>query len=99
MGRTVPSYRMALEFEIDRWKDFRNALPSDQDRLVFDELMDMCRAHSSAASNATNPVLFEPIVMSILLSQQQRIRQIEEKMARIQQPVYDQIWREIKEKG
>jgi hypothetical protein len=26
MGKTVPSFRMALEFEIERWKGFRKAL-------------------------------------------------------------------------
>lgn len=42
MGEIVPSYRMALEMEIDRWRGFRNAL-AGRDREAFDELMDMCR--------------------------------------------------------
>ena len=29
MGKTVPSYRMALKFEISRWKGFRNALEEE----------------------------------------------------------------------
>jgi hypothetical protein len=33
MGKTVPSYRMALEFEIERWKGFRKALQSKEDVL------------------------------------------------------------------
>jgi hypothetical protein len=32
MGKTVPSYRMALEFEINRWKSSRKALLDDEDR-------------------------------------------------------------------
>ena len=32
MGKTVPSYRMALEFEISGWKGFRNALPSEEEK-------------------------------------------------------------------
>ena len=28
---------MALEFEIDMWKSFRKALPSDEDREAFDK--------------------------------------------------------------
>jgi hypothetical protein len=43
MGKTVPSYRMALEFEVERWKGFRKALQSGEDREAFEELMDMCR--------------------------------------------------------
>ena len=79
---------MALEFEIARWKDFRSALPSDQARQAFDELMDMCREHSSAASNATNPVLFEPMVMSILLAQALKLRELEFKLN-------DVLWQKI----
>jgi len=40
---------------------------------TFDELMDMCRSYGSESSNATNPVVFEPMVMTILLAQQKRI--------------------------
>ena len=72
MGKTVPSYRMALEFEIHRWKDFRNALPNEEERQAFNELMDMRRNLASAGSCATNPILFEPMVMSILLAQQKK---------------------------
>lgn len=99
MGRTVPSFRMALEFEIDRWQGFRKALPNEKVREAFDEMMDMCRNNAMASGAACNPIIFEPMVMSILIVQQQRIRQIEEKMARLQQPIYDKIWEEIKEKG
>ena len=80
MGKTVPAYRMALEFEISTWKCFRNALPSDGDKQAFEDLMDMCRNISMAAGNACNPILFEPMVMSILLGQQKRIRKLEIKL-------------------
>ena len=39
MGKTVPSYRMALEFEIDRWKGFREALPSEEEREAFERTL------------------------------------------------------------
>jgi hypothetical protein len=47
MGKTVPSYRMALEEEIDKWEGFRKALHSEEEREAFDELMDMCRNNCS----------------------------------------------------
>jgi hypothetical protein len=31
MGKTVPSFRMALEFEFERWKGFKKALTSIED--------------------------------------------------------------------
>ena len=76
MGKTVESYRMALEDEINRWKGFEKALRIE-DRQAFDALMDACRNYASAGSNATNPILFEPMVMSILLSQQVKISRLE----------------------
>ena len=77
MGKTVPSYRMALEFEINNWKGFRKTLQSDEEKQAFDELMDMCRNNGMASQNACNPVIFEPMVMSILLSHQKKLRKLE----------------------
>jgi hypothetical protein len=82
MGKTVESYRMALESEIIRWNGFARALRKS-DREAFDELMDMCRSFASAGSNATNPILFEPFAMSIILGQQERIRKLEKELQAI----------------
>ncbi len=76
MGKTVESYRMALEDEIHRWSGFEKALRTE-DRQAFEALMDACRNYASAGSNATNPILFEPMVISILLSQQVKISRLE----------------------
>jgi len=83
MGKTVPSYRMALEFEIERWKGFKKALTSQEDREDFEELMDMCRNNAMASGNACNPIIFEPMVLSILMAQQKRIWEIESKLNEI----------------
>ena len=79
MGKTVESYRMALESEISRWNGFVRALRKD-DREAFEEMMDMCRGNAMAAGNACNPILFEPMVMSKLLAQQKRILALEKKL-------------------
>ncbi len=42
--------------------------------------MDSCRNNAMAAGNATNPIIFEPMVMSILLGQQKRIRKLEQEL-------------------
>ncbi len=76
MGKTVESYRMALEDEISRWSGFEKALRIE-DKEAFEALMDACRNYASAGSNATNPILFEPMVMSILLAQQKKIGRLE----------------------
>jgi hypothetical protein len=81
MGKTVPAYRWALEDEIATWKGFRKALTSDEDREAFEELMDICRVYASESSNATNPIIFEPMVVSILLGHQKKLRKLESKLA------------------
>lgn len=76
MGRTIPSYRMILEREIEKWKGFVRALRAD-DGVAFEELMDTCRRYASAAGAATRPIILEAMFMSILLSHQKMLREIE----------------------
>ena len=72
---------MALESEISCWNGFVRALRKD-DREAFEEMMDMCQGYASEAGNATNPILFESVVMSVLLAQQKRIKTIEKKLGK-----------------
>jgi hypothetical protein len=85
MGRTVESYRIALEDEISRWKGFAKALRTE-DHEAFEALMDACRLFASAGSNATQPILFEPMVMSILLFQQKKLHRLEKALDAIKRP-------------
>jgi hypothetical protein len=79
MGKTVETYRMALDDEISRWKGFANALRKE-DREAFEALMDACRGYASAGSNAVQPILFEPMIMSMLLSQQVRLQRLQKEL-------------------
>jgi hypothetical protein len=84
LGRTVESYRMALEDEMRRWKGFAKTLRTE-DKEAFDALMDACRLYASAGSNATQPILFEPMVMSILLFQQKKLNRLEKALNAVMQ--------------
>src|ERR671916_1315144 len=66
MGRTIPSFRLALEMEEREWRPFRNALDKP-DRRTFDEMFDIPRLYTSACSYTVQPVRLYPILMSILL--------------------------------
>src|SRR5215217_9740712 len=66
MGRTIPSFRIALAMEKEEWKAFRNAL-SKSDRKKFDEMWDLPKFYISACSNSVQYVRLHPILMSILL--------------------------------
>ncbi len=77
MGKNVPSYRIALEWEIDTWKAFRNSLTPEEDVRTFDMPMDMAMAHASVGGCAVNPVLFEPMLISIVLHLKKQIQALE----------------------
>jgi hypothetical protein len=83
MGRTVPSYRQALEAEIERWKGFRKALRA-KDAEAFDRMMNACRLFASAGGMATRPVLLEAMFMSILLHQEKALMEIRERLDRLE---------------
>ena len=75
MGKTVESYRVALDLEVLRWSSFSRALRKE-DRDVFEQLIDVCRNYASAGSNSARPVLFEPMVLSILIDQQKTLNML-----------------------
>ena len=78
---------MAIEDEIRRWNGFAKALRKE-DREAFDAIMDACRSYASAASNATKPILFEPMMMSIVVSQQISLQKLRKEVddLKAQQP-------------
>jgi len=84
MGKTVESYRMALEDEICRWKGFAKTLRT-KDKEAFDAVMDACRSLASAGSNATQPILFEPMIISIVVSLQKKLSRLENRLDAVEQ--------------
>ena len=87
MGRTVVSYRQAVEGEIATWGGFKKALRV-HDAEAFDKMMNACRLHASAGSMATRPILFEAVVMSILLEQEKTLMELAEKLDRIEKRLH-----------
>jgi hypothetical protein len=86
MGRTIPSFRIALAMEKEDWKPFLNAL-SKSDRKKFDEMFDIPRFYISACSYSVQYVRLHPILMSILFHHYKEltecIEQVEEIEARV----------------
>ena len=66
MGRSIPSFRIALAIEKEEWKPFRNALDKSE-RKKFDEMWDIPKWYISGCSNSVQYVRLHPILMSILL--------------------------------
>jgi hypothetical protein len=64
MGRTIPSFRIALAMEKEDWKPFRNALDKS-DKKKFDEMFEIPRLYTSACSYAVQPVRLDPDLFSL----------------------------------
>lgn len=72
MGRTVPSFRMALEAEIQSWNDFRRSLGKGN-RKTLDALSAQARSNCMVAGNAVRPVVFEGMFIAIAFSHEKRL--------------------------
>ena len=74
-GRTIPSFRIALEEEIASWRDFRASLGSGSRRLLSN-LFNESRNYCSASSNAVRPVRFEGMLMGMLAAHERRLERL-----------------------
>ena len=83
MGRTVPSFRPALEHEIESWKEFKRAL-RPEDKKVFDKLMNFARIHADAGSLGARPMLSEILFMSFAIEQEKKIEKLENKIKELE---------------
>ena len=75
MGRTIPSFRMALEGEICSWTDFRKALGRGN-RELLDDLFNQARSNCMAVGNAIRPVVFEGMFMAIVFSHEKHLAKL-----------------------
>jgi hypothetical protein len=75
MGRTIPSFRIALEMEKADWKPFRNALDKSE-RKEFDDMFDIPKSYISACPNSVQLVPLHPIIMSILFHHYKELTEI-----------------------
>ena len=65
MGRTVPSFRIALYQEEKKWKKFRAGLDK-KDKPIFDDMFATARLYISACMMSCRPIRLEAIFMAII---------------------------------
>ncbi len=82
MGRTIPSYRYALEKEISSLKLYRDVL-NPRDRKSFDNIMLYARMHSDAGSLSARMFISESLFLSALIEQQKQLDELERDFERI----------------
>jgi hypothetical protein len=75
MGRTIPSFRIASEMEIWKWRPFRKLLDK-QDRKIFDEMFSYSRLYNSAGTMTCRPVLIHTILISIIFEHYKQLTKL-----------------------
>lgn len=73
MGRTVPTYRQALEERMKRWDEFARLLPTPEDRGAFDLVRTAARRYAAQATYVGSPDLLESILLSVLTDLARRL--------------------------
>lgn len=65
LGRTVPSFRIALYQEEKKWKVFRTVLDR-KNKKIFDDVFVTSRQYISACMMACRPVRLESIFLAVI---------------------------------
>ncbi len=78
MGRTVPSFRIALYQEEKKWKLFRAALEK-KNKKSFDDVFATARLYISACMMGCRPVRLESIFMAVIFHHFKQILSLCEK--------------------
>jgi hypothetical protein len=82
MGRTVPTFTMVLQQEIDSWSKFRRALRKE-DQDAMDELFRAAHLQLAGSAYAARAIPFESVAMSMLLAQQRAIKELKEELRQL----------------
>ncbi|MCS7142773.1 MAG: hypothetical protein NZ920_03115 [Aigarchaeota archaeon] len=81
MGRTVPTYHQRLSREWARFSQFRRALMKEE-REAFDSLVLQTYRLVRAGSMCTRCETFDAMVLSVMISQEMRLKRLEELLRR-----------------
>lgn len=84
MGRTVPTFTMVLQQELDSWDKFRRALRRE-DQEALDELFRGARRQLAGCAYAARPIPFESIAMAMLLTQQRTIGDLQRRLLQVEE--------------
>ncbi len=79
MGRTLATTNQLILNEIASFNNFRRALRAD-DQKLFDAVFAAARQHTAAISLADHALPFESVLLAILIEQQRRIEQLENRV-------------------
>lgn len=75
MGRTVPTYREAIDMMLARWeREFGRALTDPRDREAFREVLIATRRYIPQGTMMSSGDLVERVLLSLLVDMQRKLR-------------------------
>lgn len=84
MGRTVPTFTNIIDSEIASWSKYRRGLRKE-DQEIFDDVFRAAKLHLAENFYAMRTIPFESIVISIAVEQRKLIRQLQERIIRLEE--------------
>jgi hypothetical protein len=76
LGRTVPSFRLALAEEESEWRNYRKHLDNKEKKDFDDMFEEIPRLFISACSAAVSLVMIHPIFISIIFHHYRELMEI-----------------------
>ena len=82
MGRTIPSWRIVVEKELEWMRNFGVFL-REEDRIIFEDMMLQCKLYASYASTLASPTKEFPLLISIIYGQHKMLWEHEKILTRL----------------
>ena len=83
MGRTIPSWRLVVNDELERIARFRDFL-RPEDKEIFDDLLRQCKHYAPYASTMASVVKEVPLMFSMMFGQHKMIWELEKRLAKLE---------------
>ena len=83
MGRTIPSWRLVVNDELERIGRFKDFLRIE-DKEIFDDLLRQCKHYAPYASTMASVVKEVPFMFSMLFGQHKMIWELEKRLAKLE---------------
>ncbi len=83
MGRTIPSWRLVVNDELERIGRFKGFLRIE-DKEIFDDLLRQCKHYAPYASTMASVVKEVPLMFSMLFGQHKMIWELEKRLAKLE---------------
>ena len=83
LGRTIPSWRLVVNDELERIARFRDFL-RPEDKEIFDDLLRQCKHYAPYASSMASVVKEVPLMFSMLFGQHKMIWELEKRLAKVE---------------